>query len=196
MKDRLGKILWQSRDWLGLLESLPNHKEEKVRHFTEVQSSQSSQRLWLHNGRFVFHAEVSWGTSVNKGICIFSWWLHYHLRWDSKSPGAWRKKVGYIFSPIKLEMISEIRGHLPFAMRSALKLLKVLKDMLKWTISSSLFNIADEGGEVLWQLLRYYEGSQYSLGLLSARVTCLLRRVSTSSLLCQTSWSLVLVIGN
>lgn len=38
----------------------------------------------------------------------------------AKALRAWRKKVGYIFSPIKLEMISEIMGHLPFAMRSAL----------------------------------------------------------------------------
>lgn len=38
----------------------------------------------------------------------------------AKALRAWRKKIGYIFSPIKLKMISEMIGHLPFAMRSAL----------------------------------------------------------------------------
>lgn len=38
----------------------------------------------------------------------------------AKALRAWRKKVGSIFSPIKLEMISEIIGHLPFAMSSVL----------------------------------------------------------------------------
>lgn len=46
----------------------------------------------------------------------------------AKALRAWRKNVvGYIFSPIKLEMISEIIGHLPFAVRSALKLLNLVE---------------------------------------------------------------------
>lgn len=45
----------------------------------------------------------------------------------AKALGAWRKKVSYIVSPIKLEMISEIIGHLPFPMRSTLKLLNLVE---------------------------------------------------------------------
>lgn len=43
-------------------------------------------------GWLAFHTEVSWGTSVNKGICVFYWWLHYHLRRHSKSPQSLEKE--------------------------------------------------------------------------------------------------------
>lgn len=147
-------------------------------------------------GWLVFHTEVSWGTGVNKGICVFYWWLHYHLRRDSKSPQSLEKERRLHILTNQARNDFRDNGSFAICYEVCPELLKLVEGHAQ--VGHFLFppDIAKEGEEVLWQLLRYYEGRQYSLCLLSARVICLLRKVSNSSLLCQTGWSLVLVFGN
>lgn len=200
MKDRLGKNSLTVKR-LGLEESLPNHKEEKVRHLTEVQSNQSSQRLWLCNGR--------WEVGL---IClshrVFLGYLLVLIREfvfstddciiisDSKSPRSLEKES-------RLHILTNQAGNDVRDNRSFAICYEVCPEAPKpcWrTCSSGPFPLPSL---ILPRWGRHALAATKILGrkpVFSGFAFCprdlFLRRVSNSSLQYQTGWSLVLVVGN